>query len=264
MERNKVRIEKRDGIAEIVMECGSNLNAIDLQMAQELLEALQVCEDDQEVKVIVLRSAIKAFSAGGDLGYIYDVLKEGGEIDFHDLITCVGKLAVKMKSMSKLIITSIDGPAAGAGAVIAIAGDVVILSEKAQLIQAFTGVGLVPDTGGAYFLPRLVGSARAMRLFLTGEPVSAQQAFDWGIATEICSREELEAVTRKWAVKLSRGPLAAYANLKKQMYVSVYKDLEAFLEKGEGPAQTAASLTDDFKEGVTAFIEKRKPVFKGK
>ena len=264
MDYQKLFIDKIDGIAYITMNYSKNLNAIDVRMSKELIAALEDCENDNNVKVVVVRANGKAFSAGGDLLYSYEKLQSEGRVDFDELINLVGKLALKMKKMKKIIITAVDGAAAGAGASIAIAGDIVIMSDKSSLIQAFCNVGLVPDTGATYMLANTIGTARAMKMILTGKPVKADEAYALGLATEVCSSGEINIVTDKWAKRIVNGPLIAYENVKRQFFEAVYHDFERYLLEGEKPTQQAVSHTEDFKEGVKAFVEKRPAIFQGK
>lgn len=253
-----------DGIAKITMNYPKNLNAIDIDMVQELLTLLDEYEKNPEVKVVILASGGKAFSAGGDIGYFYNKIQAGGEVNIDDLIEKAGLVTLNIKKMSKMVITSVAGAAAGAGANLALSGDFVVCAENAKFIQAFIKLGLVPDTGGSYLLTKSIGVAKAMELCATGKPLSAADALDMGLVTEVCPLEELEKRTMVWAKKLADGPLVAYGCLKKQFFEAHYKDLERYLHEGEIPTQRITSATEDFKEGVCAFMEKRKPNFHGK
>lgn len=263
MEYKKNLFTVEDGIGIISMNYPKNLNAIDMEMAEELLALLDECENNPEVKVVVIKSAGKAFSAGGDIGYFYDKIKEGGDINMDDLIEKAGLVSLNIKKMSKMVITSVLGAAAGAGANLALSGDFVICAENVKFIQAFINLGLVPDTGGTYLLSKTVGPARAMELCATGRPLTAAEAKEWGLIYQVCAKEELEEATMKLAKKLTRGPLVAYGQLKKQFFEANYADYGRYLSEGEVPTQRVCISSEDFKEGVRAFIEKDKPSFKG-
>ena len=153
-EFDKIIYYEQDGIATIVMNATSNLNAIDEQMADELLAAFLKAEQDVKVKVVVLKGLDKAFSAGGDIRYFYQRIQAGGEISINELIAKVGVLADHMKRMGKLIVVAVSGPAAGAGVSLALGGDFVICADDAKFILAFVNLGLVPDTGATYLLSK--------------------------------------------------------------------------------------------------------------
>lgn len=264
MEFQKIQYLAENGIASVTMNYGKNLNAIDDQMAEELIFAIQEAEKDPSVKVIVLKSAAKAFSAGGDIGFFYSLVKAGGEINMNSLIEKVGRLTRVMKSCGKMIIASVNGAAAGAGFPLALSADFIIASENASFLAAFVNLGLVPDTGCTWLLAREIGEKRAMELIATGRPMKASEAKEYGIVYKVVPLEELDAETAKFAAKLTVGPQMAYANIKKQIYGAAFAEYEKYLNEVEGPTQRESSHTDDFKEGCSAFMEKRRAVFEGK
>lgn len=262
MEFKKTVFECKNGIAKITMNSPENLHAIDVVMVNELLALLERCDTDPEVKVVILTGAGKAFSAGGDLGYISSEL-EAGTFDPTELVENVGKVSLNIKKMSKIVITSVRGAAAGAGANLALSGDFVIASEKAKFVQAFIALGLVPDTGGTYLLSQTIGFQRAFELCATGRVMKADEAKSLGLIYQVCPDEELEEATMKMAKRIASGPTIAYANLKKQFYEANYTTYERYLQEGEIVTQSKCFATEDFKEGIRAFVEKRPPVFQG-
>lgn len=264
MDFKKLIYTVENGIAIITMDYMKNLNAIDEQMADELLLAFRAAEKDEAVKVVILKGQEKAFSAGGDIGYFYDLIKRGGEVNMDGLISKVGTLADFMKKMSKIVITSVCGASAGAGVSLAIGGDFMICADNAKFILAFVNIGLVPDTGATYLLAKTIGTARTVQLAATGRPLSAAEAKEWGLAYEVVSPEELSGATMKLAAKIASGPLISYKNIKKQLYAAVYSDYKQWLDTVEVPTQRKCSASLDFQEGCKAFMEKRKAEFKGK
>ncbi|MGM9948249.1 enoyl-CoA hydratase/isomerase family protein [Floccifex sp.] len=264
MELQKIIYQVQDGIATITMNYMKNLNAIDEQMADELMYVVNEAENDPNVKVVVIKGGSKAFSAGGDIGYFYQLIQNGGDVNMDDLIAKVGIVADGLKKMSKIVITSVCGAAAGAGVSLALGGDFLICADNAKFILAFVNLGLVPDTGATYLLSKSIGATRTMELAATGRPVSAQEGKDLGFVYKVCEVDQLDEVTMKFAQKIARGPLISYKNIKKQIYNSVYADYKDWLDQTEIPTQRECAASMDFQEGVKAFMEKRKPTFEGK
>lgn len=264
MEFQKTAYIVENGIAVLTMRYPKNLNAIDEQMAEELLCRFQDAELDDAVKVVVLQSDGKAFSAGGDIGFFYQQVQAGGEISLDALVARVDQLADTMKKMRKLVITSVCGAAAGAGVSLALGGDFLFCADNAKFILAFVNLGLVPDTGAAYLLSKSIGAARALELSVTGRPMGAAEAKELGLAYQVVPKEELHGTVMQFAEKLAHGPLTAYQNIKKQIYAAAFADYKDWLDHTEAPTQRACAKTADFQEGVKAFIEKRKAVFTGK
>lgn len=264
MDFEKLIYAVEDGIAVITMNYMKNLNAIDEQMADELLQAVDMAEQDPAVRVVVLKGSKKAFSAGGDIGYFYQLIQAGGEVSMDGLIGKVGRVADGLKRMSKMVVTSVCGAAAGAGVGLALGGDFMICADNAKFILAFVNLGLVPDTGSTYLLAKSIGTARTMELAATGRPVSAQEAKALGLAYQVTTVDELDAATMAFAKKLAAGPLISYKNIKKQLYACSYSDYRQWLEETEVPTQHECSGSMDFQEGCKAFMEKRRAVFQGK
>ena len=262
MDNKKVSVAFDEGVAVLTMDCPENLNAIDVEMAKELITALKRCEEDDGVKTVLLKGAGRSFSAGGDIRYLYRNIQEGVE-ESSELVVLVGELALSIKRMSKLVETSVRGPAAGAGANLALAGDFVVAAEDAKLIQAFVGIALVPDTGGPYLLSRSIGAQRALEMCITGRPVPAREAYDLGLIYRLCPAEEVESEALALAKKLSAGPLLAYGNIKKQVFGAAFRDYEHYLHQVEETTMNACAGTYDYEEGVRAFVEKRRAQFCG-
>lgn len=264
MELQKLIYTVEDGIAVVTMNYMKNLNAIDEQMADELMYVVDKAEHDPDVRVLVIKGAEKAFSAGSDIGYFYKLIQAGGEVNMDGLISKVGSVADGLKKMSKIVITSVSGAAAGAGVSLAIGGDFMICADNAKFILAFVNLGLVPDTGATYLLTRLIGPNRTMELAATGRPVGAEEAKALGLAYKVTTVEELDSVTMAFAKKIAAGPLLSYKNIKKQIYDAMYVDYKKWLDETEVPTQRECSASMDFQEGCKAFMEKRKAIFQGK
>lgn len=264
MNLEKLIYKVEDGIAVVTMNYMKNLNAIDEQMADELMYVVDAAEKDSEVKVLVVQGAPKAFSAGGDIGYFYRLIQAGGKVNMDGLIAKVGVVADGFKKMSKIVITSVCGAAAGAGVSLALGGDFIFCADNAKFILAFVNIGLVPDTGATYLLSKAIGTARTMELAATGRPLGAEEAKAIGLVYQVIPVDQLEAETMKFARKIAGGPLLSYKNIKKQIYDANYAEYKKWLAETEIPTQRECAASMDFQEGCKAFMEKRKPVFEGK
>ncbi|MCV2880862.1 enoyl-CoA hydratase-related protein [Actibacterium sp. XHP0104] len=247
-----------DGVAVLTLNRPDKMNALNTQMRAEIAHAMRVAGD--EARVVVITGAGRAFCAGQDLG-------DGGNAA---TLNMERTLRDEYEPMLRRImdcpvptIAAVNGAAAGAGANLALAADVVIASEAASFTQAFTRIGLIPDAGGTYWLPRQVGFARAMGAALFAEPVSAHQAVEWGMIWEAVAPDAFDAHWRARAAKLAQGPTVAYSKVKEALRASGQNDLEQQLAL-EARLQGHCGATRDFKEGVLAFLEKRAAQFEGR
>lgn len=254
----KIEYSVNGGVASIVLNSPKNLNAFDEDMIDDVTAALDQCAADAAVKVVVISGAGKGFSAGGDLNML-----SSGTVDFGSEIQKAGQIALKLRTLPKPIIAALHGPVAGAGANIALGCDFRIASEDAKFVQAFVNIGLVPDAGGLYLLTRVLGVARATDLTMSGRPVDAQEALAIGMVNKVVPREALEEQVAKFAARMAAGPALAYAGIKALVFESEFKDFETYLKQEEAH-QVRCGGSQDFKEGVAAFMGKRKPNFQGK
>ncbi|MGC4058162.1 MAG: enoyl-CoA hydratase-related protein [Chitinophagaceae bacterium] len=249
----------KNGVAHIVLNRPEKYNSFNLEMALALQKRLDEAEKDNAVRCILLSGSGKAFCAGQDLGESADP----SQLDFEQILKeRYNPIVLKIRNMEKPVVCGVNGVAAGAGANLALAGDIVIAKESAAFIQAFINIGLIPDCGGTFMLPRLVGAARAMALCVTGEKVSAADAAGMGMISRAVSDERFEEECTAMAERLASLPTRGIALTKKLLNESFSNTLEQQLEQ-EMRLQVEAGKTNDFKEGVSAFMQKRKPAFQG-
>jgi 2-(1,2-epoxy-1,2-dihydrophenyl)acetyl-CoA isomerase len=231
-------------------------------MHEELRAALEQA-DEPEVRAVLLTGAGRAFCAGQDLS-TRKVSPGAAPIDLAvSLGNYYNPLVRRLRELPKPVVCAVNGTAAGAGANIALACDLVIAARSASFVQAFSKIGLLPDSGGTWFLPRLAGSARAMGLALLGERLSAEDAAAWGLIWKVVDDDALATEATAIAKQLATGPTTGYGLIKQALLASATNSLDAQLEL-ERDLQRKAGFSEDYREGVTAFLEKRKPVFKGK
>ena len=258
-----VLVSVEAGVETITLNRPEKLNALNPEMHQLLRAALERAAVDAEIRVVLLTGAGRGFCTGQDLAE-RDVSAGAAPIDLSvSLGSHYNPLVRRLRALPKPIICAVNGVAAGAGANIALACDLVIAARSASFIQAFSKIGLMPDAGGSYFLPRLIGTARAMGLALLAEKLDAEQAVQWGLIWKVVDDQQLINEANALALKLANGPTKGYGLLKKAMYASPGNSLDAQLDL-ERDLQREAGYSEDYREGVTAFKEKREPRFKGK
>ena len=236
------------------------LNAFSKTTRQELLEALQRMENDSDVRCVAITGVGRAFCTGGDVNVMQEFIAANDADGFDALVDQGARIVTMIADMSKPVIAAINGPAAGAGAALALACDLRIASEVATFVFTFLRRGLHPDWGGTYFLPRLVGSARAAEFLLTGEMISAERAEELGLINRVVPTKQLEDVTQTIAGQISSAPFALIAETKRTLRAGLDAPLSDVLQM-EVEAQRRAFQSPDFREGVTSFIEKRAPRF---
>lgn len=254
-----ILFEIKNSIAFITLNRPEKYNAFNREMALLLQEKLDECEKNISVRCVSVTGAGKAFSAGQDLSEVANPNGPGME---KILSEHYNPIIRKIRNLNKPVLAAVNGVAAGAGANIALCCDVVIASENASFIQAFSKIGLIPDSGGTYFLPRLIGFQKASALVMLGDKVSAKEAEKSGMIYKYFPPETFVSEAEKIAVTLSQLPTKGLAFTKQALNKSLEQTFEQQLQT-EDMFQQKAAVTNDFKEGVAAFIEKRKANFKG-
>lgn len=263
MSKQWVKVTKKATIRYLSLDSPENMNAIGLAMMTDLLVALIEAEADPGTQVVIINSTGKAFSAGGDLVSLNKQAKAKASDELKELVEVVAKVITYIKKMTKIVISSVNGVAAGAGFSLALASDFIIAADNATFLTAFISVGLVSDGGNFYLLSKAIGSSRALNLSLTGRSIKAQEALTLGLVAQVVPADTLAQASTDFAKQLVIGPLEAYRELKALNYAANYAELESYL-KEETLAQSQAMLSEQFIEGTDAFIAKRKPNFSSK
>jgi len=252
------------GIAKITMNKPDHLNPLGIDVVAELTAAFDAAEADAAVRAVILTGSGRGFSAGANLTAI-----DGEDIDLNDIDVAkslddsYNPMIRKMRRMQKPIVAAVNGVAVGAGLGLALACDMVIAGRSALFSLIFTKIGLMPDAGGTFFVSRKIGIARAMGMALTAEQISAEKAEAWGLIWQCVDDEDLMAEAETLAASFANGPTRAYGMIKKSMYAGLANSLDEQLDL-ESTYQGWLGKTHDFKEGVTAFVEKRAAKFEGR
>ena len=254
-----ILVDDRDGWSVVTLNRPTRLNAFNVAMHRALAAAFDRLSADESCRAVLLTGAGRGFCAGQDLEAI-----ESDDLGLADLLgDLYNPLVRRIREMPKPVVCAVNGVAAGAGANIALACDIVLAARGAKFIQAFAKIGLVPDSGGTWFLPRLVGEARARALALTGEPVPAETAQAWGMIWQAVDDDALVAEAERLTAHLATQPTAALALIKQALDRSATNTLGQQLDL-ERDLQAAAGAGPDYREGVAAFVEKRAPRFTGR
>ena len=257
-----VLISVADGIGTLTLNRPDRLNAVDAEMARELVEATTELLASKEVRALVITGAGRAFSAGGDVKFLEEALTQAKYSDAMALVRAGGKLVRLIRDTPKPVLASLNGVAAGGGANLALACDLRIASDTAGIGQVFHKIGLHPDWGGTYFLPRLVGPARALELIWSAEVISAGRCLELGLVNRVVLAAELAAATTELASRLAALPPLAASLAKQSVYRSMETDLPAALSLEEDH-QEKCFKSKDALEGFSAFSAKRPPHFEG-
>ncbi len=262
MEENTVLVERHAGYRTLTLNRPQRLNAFSEPMHRELRRAIDEAESDSACRALLLTGAGRAFCAGQDLN---ERLSPQGEpmMSGSSLETYYNPLVRKLRALPFPVVAAVNGVAAGAGANVALACDIVVAARCATFVQAFIRIGLVPDCGGTWLLPRLIGPARARALALTGEPLPAEKAEAWGLIWKAVDDASLMPEAETLCAQFAEGPTIGLALAKRALDEAWDNDLEAQLDL-ERELQREASLAPDYAEGVRAFMQKRKPNFTGR
>lgn len=258
---NSIELKIENNVAYITLNRPEVFNSFNREMTLRLQDTLDACETNNEVRALVLTGSGKAFCAGQDLKEVTTPELNPG---FKKILEeHYNPIILRIRNIEKPIIAAVNGVAAGAGANIALACDVVVADEKASFIQAFSLIGLIPDSAGTFFLPRLIGFQKASALAMLGDKIGAEEAERLGMIYKYVPSAEFQETIKKLALKMAQMPTKALGLIKKTFNQSLVNNLEKQLAL-EAKHQIEAAETEDFNEGVTAFMEKRKPNFRGK
>jgi 2-(1,2-epoxy-1,2-dihydrophenyl)acetyl-CoA isomerase len=258
-----VLTDRRNGVATLTLNRPDRLNALNAELGVALSQALERVADDSEIRVVVVTGAGRAFCAGGDLAAIRAARDRGATAELEPLLRAGQKMVLRMRTMRQPVIAAVNGAAAGGGMNIALAADIRIAAHDALFAQSFAKVGLFPDYGGTFLLPRLVGEARAAEMFYTGDLIDAQTALRLGIVNRVVPASQLAEEARSLAEKIAAGPPLAIRAVKQVLFAAEREALSQALEL-EVRTQIECFRSDDCGEGLRAFFEKRAPRFQGR
>ncbi len=260
MEFETITLDISDNIATITLNRPDRLNACSLDMADDIADALDQLGD---ARCLIITGAGRAFCSGADLQARGERPVTGGQGSYAALTRKYNPTMMKIARLNIPVITAVNGPAAGVGCSIALAGDFVISGKSGYFLQAFVNIGLVPDGGASWMLPRLVGKARATEMMMLGEKISGDQAVAWNMIYKCVEDDQLQAEARALATRLANGPTLAYGIMRQNILTALEQNY-SFALNAEAEGQKIAGGSEDAREGGMSFLEKRKPVFKGR
>jgi 2-(1,2-epoxy-1,2-dihydrophenyl)acetyl-CoA isomerase len=258
-----VNLLRRGGAAKIELNRPEALNAWNKQFGVDLLDAIKRVTYDDDVRAVLITGAGRGFSSGADLKAGFEPLPNGKPDVHTTLVERYHPIMTGLREMPKPVVTAVHGPAVGIGCSLALVADLIIASESAYFLLAFVNIGLVPDGGSSLFLPARIGFTRAIEMAMLGERVPARQALEWGLVNQVHADDELTAKAEELIDRLASGPTGSYAGTKRQLNRWVYSGMHDQLAL-EAKIQQEMAQSDDFLEGVTAFVEKRQARFAGR
>ncbi len=262
MEYKGLIVETRDHVTTITLNRPERYNVIDLQLAQELMEAVLTCSEDPGVRALVITGAGSVFSGGGNVKEFGERLETISRY-LRELTTLLHTTISRICRMPKPVLAAVNGVAAGGGMSLALACDLVVAAESARFTMAYAGIGVTPDGSSSYFLPRLVGLKRAFELFYTNRTLTAREAEAWGLVNKVIPDADFKTAVDELASQLVKGPTLAFGRAKRLLHLGSLESLETQMEH-ESELIALSGTTEDFHEGVKAFLEKRKASFRGK
>src|SRR5262245_40186485 len=257
-----ITLDTAGGVATVTLNRPDAFNALNLTLARELFSAVIELDEDPTVRCIVVTGAGKAFCGGGDVKDFADNLPRVGAL-IKELTTYIHGAVSRLVRTPKPVLTAVNGVAAGGGLSLAIAGDLVLAADSARFTMAYSRIAATPDGSSTYWLPRLIGLRRAVELFYTNRVLTAREAMEWGLVTRVVADAELREATVKLAEELAQGPTLAFGHGKRLFHASTTESLETQMEL-ESQSIARSGHTEDFAEGVRAFVAKRAPAFKGR
>jgi len=261
MQYEAITFDVKDHVAYITLNRPDAANGVNMAMGKDLMQAAICCDEDPEIRAVLLTGAGKMFSVGGDLKYFTGFGEDLGAALKEITVYAHAANSIFIR-MDAPLITAVNGPAAGMGMSFALCGDMIIAAESAMFMAAYTAAGLSPDGGMTYLLPRMIGLARTKEIILTNKRVSAQEALEWGIVNKVVQDDELMKEAEALAKKLANGPTLSFGSVKRLLNKTFSETLESQMGL-EARGIANMTKTQDAKEGIAAFIERRRPDFTG-
>ena len=262
MAYQSLTLERKDHVATITLNRPDAFNALNLALGRDLFHASIEVDEDPEVRCVVVTGTGKAFCAGGDVKDFVENLPRVGAL-VKELTTYLHGAVSRFCRSDKPVLMAVNGVAAGGGLSLALSGDLVVATESARFTMAYSKIAATPDGSSSYFLPRLIGLRRTMELYFTNRVLTAREAFEWGLVTRVVPDAEFRTAVTTLAREMAQGPSRAYGGAKRLFHQSTWESLETQMEL-EAQAIANSGRTEDFRAGVTAFAEKKSPVFHGR